>query len=127
GFLGLSKVPFGIPGFIKPSLARLIHAATYPAIFLLGILVGLFEFPCTGGPYLTILALLHDQATFTSGTLYLIYYNLIFISPLVLILLITTNHQLLTSFQAWRHTHSKSADLLSSLAMIILGGVIFLL
>ncbi|TSC85461.1 MAG: cytochrome c bioproteinis protein, transmembrane region [Microgenomates group bacterium Gr01-1014_16] len=127
GILGLVGVPLGIPGFIKPRLALLIQKATYPAMFALGILVGLFEFPCTGGPYLMILALLHDRATFTSGALYLIYYNLIFISPLIVISLLTNNQQLLTGFQAWRHSHAKTADLYSSIAMIVLGGVIFLL
>lgn len=127
GILGLTKVPLGIPGFIKPSLAKLIQKATYPAMFFLGILVGLFEFPCTGGPYLMILALLHDKATFASGAIYLIYYNLIFISPLVLITLTSNNQHVVSRFETWRKTHSKTADLASSIAMIILGGVIFLL
>src|SRR3989338_4515573 len=127
GILGLAKVPLGIPGFIKPSLAKLIQKATYPAMFFLGVLVGLFEFPCTGGPYLMILALLHDRATFTSGALYLIYYNLIFVLPLILIVLTTHNSQLTTKFESWRHSHARQADLYSPIAMIILGGVIFLL
>jgi len=127
GFLGLTGIPLGIPGFIKPSLAKLIQRATYPAMFFLGVLVGLFEFPCTGGPYLMILALLHDKATFTTGAAYLIYYNIIFVSPLILITLTTHNSQLMTRFEAWRKTNSKTADLYSSIAMIILGGVIFLL
>lgn len=124
GILGLTKVPLGIPGFIKPSLAKLIQKATYPAMFFLGVLVGLFEFPCTGGPYLMILALLHDKATFTSGAAYLIYYNLIFVSPLILITLTTYNSRLITKFETWRKSHAKQADIISSVAMIILGLVI---
>jgi len=124
GILGLAKVPLGIPGFIKPSLAKLIQQATYPAMFFLGVLVGLFEFPCTGGPYLMILALLHDRATFTSGALYLIYYNLIFVLPLILIVLTTHNSQLIVRFEIWRKTHARQADIITSVAMIILGLVI---
>ena len=95
-------------------------------MFFLGVLVGLFEFPCTGGPYLMILALLHDKATFTSGAAYLIYYNLIFVSPLILITLTTYNQTLTSKFESWRKSHAKQADLYSPIAMIILGGVILL-
>jgi len=122
GVMGLFNVPLGIPSFIKPRLARLIQTATYPAMFTLGVLVGLFEFPCTGGPYLMILALLHDKSTLTSGALYLIYYNLIFISPLVVLLLTADNPTISTKIQSLL----KSKNL-SSLAMIILGAIIFLL
>ena len=124
GILGLAEVPLGIPGFIKPSLAKLIQQATHPAMFFLGVLVGLFEFPCTGGPYLMILALLHDKATFTTGAAYLIYYNIIFVSPLILITLTTHNSQLTTKFESWRHSHARQADIITSAAMIILGLVI---
>ncbi|HJZ05454.1 hypothetical protein A2634_04260 [Candidatus Amesbacteria bacterium RIFCSPHIGHO2_01_FULL_48_32] len=123
GFLGLLKVPLGLPAFIKPHLAKLIHTSTYPAMFTLGILVGLFEFPCTGGPYLLILTLLHDKSTLLQGALYLIYYNLIFVSPLVLILTLSTvNSQLSTKLQSW-----LKSETISSLAMIILGAIIFML
>ena len=44
-----------------------MHQATLPAAFALGVVVGLCEFPCTGGPYLMILGLLHDRGTYTSG------------------------------------------------------------
>lgn len=124
GILSLAKVPLEIPGFIKPSLAKLIQKATYPAIFFLGVLVGLFEFPCTGGPYLMILALLHDKATFVSGAAYLVYYNLIFVSPLILIVLMTNDSRLMTKFEIWRKSHAKQADIISSVAMLILGLVI---
>lgn len=122
GIMGLLKIPLGIPSFIKPRLATLIQTATYPALFGLGILVGLFEFPCTGGPYLFILALLHDRSTFASGLAYLIYYNLIFVSPLIILLLASGNPTVSTKIQSLL----KSKHL-SSLAMIILGAIIFLL
>ena len=41
-------------------------------IIILGALVALFEFPCTGGPYLFVLTLLHDYANFWKGFWYLI-------------------------------------------------------
>jgi cytochrome c biogenesis protein CcdA len=116
-----------IPAFIKPELARRINKATLPAMFALGILVGLFEFPCTGGPYLLILTLLHDKSTLISGAIYLIYYNLIFVSPLVAILLIGSRPGLNIKIQSFRERYGKRADLISSSLLIILGLIIFLL
>lgn len=118
-------IHLALPKFTKPSIAKLINQATLPATFLLGVLVGLFEFPCTGGPYLLILSLLHDKATYFSGALYLIYYNLIFVSPLVLILFFAGNPVLHERFLVWRKRHLATADILTSLAMILLGLVIF--
>ena len=120
-------IHLGIPKFIKPRLAQQIKQATIPAMFILGILVGLFEFPCTGGPYLLILTLLHDKSAILTGTLYLIYYNLIFVSPLVVILLLGSRPELNSRVQSFRDHHGKKADLISSLLMIILGIIIFLL
>lgn len=116
-----------IPAFSKPGIAKLLQKASLPAAFIMGIFVGLFEFPCTGGPYLLILSLLHEQATFVSGSLYLIYYNLIFVSPLIVILALGSHPKLLTRIQDFRSTKSKNLDFYSSIAMIILGLIIFIL
>ncbi|KKU62950.1 MAG: hypothetical protein UX86_C0039G0002 [Candidatus Amesbacteria bacterium GW2011_GWC1_47_15] len=120
-------VKLGIPAFSKPSIARLMQQATLPAVFFMGVLVGLFEFPCTGGPYLLILTLLHDQGTFAKGAFYLIYYNLIFVSPLVVILALASTPAVLTRFEAWRKTNSASLNLWTAIGMIVLGIIIFLL
>ncbi len=120
-------IHLAIPSFIKPQLAKQMQKATYPAMFFLGCLVGVFEFPCTGGPYLMILGLLHDKATYLSGAALLLYYNLIFVAPLVAILFTANNPILSGKFANWRKSNLKKADIISSLAMIILGAVIFLL
>lgn len=134
GLLGLGErfipdfpIHLAIPQFTKPGIAKLISRATFTTAFILGVIVGLFEFPCTGGPYLLILGLLHDRATYLSGALYLIYYNVIFVSPLIVILLLAGNPVLHNRFLAWRKQNMGTADLLSSLAMILLGIVIFFL
>jgi len=119
-------IKLAIPSFIKPELARQMQKATIPAMITLGILVGLFEFPCTGGPYLLILSLLHDAGKFLSGFLYLIYYNLIFVSPLIIILVLGSHPKILTRVESFRKRNTKKADIISSLAMIILGIIIFI-
>ena len=52
-----------IPESAHRKMAELMEKSSVPTAFLLGGLVGLCEFPCTGGPYLMVLGLLHDQAT----------------------------------------------------------------
>lgn len=107
-------------------LAKYIQKATYPSMIILGILVGLFEFPCTGGPYLTILSILHDKATFTTGFMYLLYYNVIFVSPLIVILIIANSKLVLKKVEFWRKKYTKRVDIATSILMMLLSVIIFL-
>lgn len=75
----------------------------YPATFVLGFLVGLFEFPCTGGVYMGILGVLAERARFLEGVGYLIVSNLAFVLPLIVILLLITQKQVYrASIERWR-------------------------
>jgi cytochrome c biogenesis protein CcdA len=60
--------------------------------FFIGILISLFLLPCTGGPYLTILSYLASESTSINfmGYIYLLIYNLIFITPFVIITLLVS-------------------------------------
>lgn len=55
--------------------------------FVIGILISLFLLPCTWGPYLTILSYLASESSSINmmGYIYLLIYNLIFITPFLLI------------------------------------------
>ena len=125
-FFPAFPIKLKIPTFIKPKMAILIEKGSIPAAFFLGVLVGLYEFPCTGGPYLMILGLLHDQATFAKGLAYLIYYNLVFVLPLVIALLIASNKTLLAKMQSWKEDGNIRIKLWSGVAMVILGIAIFI-
>lgn len=118
---------FRIPHAAHQKMAELMEKASIPTAFLLGGLVGLCEFPCTGGPYLMVLGLLHDQATYLKGLGYLILYNLIFVLPLVLILLIASNKALLDKVQSWQREKRLLMRFGGGIAMIALGIVIFFL
>lgn len=107
-------------------MAKYINQGSIPAAFVLGILVGLFEFPCTGGPYLSILSLLHDRATLFSGILYLLYYNIVFVSPLIIILLSANSPFVVQKLDIARKKYTRILDVLSSLLMLILSFIILL-
>jgi cytochrome c biogenesis protein CcdA len=115
-----------IPDAIHPAIAKLIEKASIPAAFVLGALVGLFEFPCVGGPYLMILGMLHDNSTYLTGLIYLIGYNLVFVLPLTLALFAAGNRAVLGKMQAWRKENGKQFQLWSGVIIIVLGAIIFL-
>ena len=116
-----------IPQSTHRKMAELMEKASLPTAFLLGALVGLCEFPCTGGPYLMVLGLLHDQATYLKGLGYLFFYNLIFVLPLVVILLISGEKSLLEKVQLWKKQETGKMRFWGGIAMVILGSLIFAL
>lgn len=117
----------GIPRAAHTKMGELMERASLPAAFALGALVGLCEFPCTGGPYLMILGLLHDKTTYLSGLGYLGLYNLIFVLPLVVILGLASNQVLLDKVQEWKKRETGNMRLYGGIAMVALGLLIFLL
>jgi len=124
-FFPAFPIKFRIPHAAHHKMAELMEKGSMPTAFLLGGLVGLCEFPCTGGPYLMVLGLLHDQATYLWGMGYLLLYNAIFILPLALILLIASDRVLLDRVRVWQARDRRLMRLGGGVAMIALGAFIF--
>ncbi|MDP1624964.1 MAG: cytochrome c biogenesis protein CcdA [bacterium] len=115
-----------MPTVSHPILAKIISKGTMPAAFLLGILVGLFEFPCTGGPYLFVLSLLHDQATFWQGFGYLLVYNAVFVLPLILILLASTSKTALEKADRLRRIETKKGRIIFDVVLLAIAVALFI-
>jgi cytochrome c biogenesis protein CcdA len=126
-FVPAFPIKFRIPKVAHGRIAQLMEKASLPSAFALGGLVGLCEFPCTGGPYLMVLGLLHDRATHTVGLGYLLLYNLIFVLPLIVILLIASDRALLEKVEAWKKRNTRAMRVWGGQAMILLGALIFAL
>jgi cytochrome c biogenesis protein CcdA/glutaredoxin len=78
-----------VPLSWRPKMKKLLNSATSPlGAFVVGFAVSLFELPCTGGPYIVILGLLAQEVTREVGVLYLLLYNLVFVTPLIILSLI---------------------------------------
>ena len=112
---------FKIPRAAHAYLARFMQKGSLPASFTTGVLVSLFEFPCTGGPYFSILALLGSQATVLSGLGYLLVYNLVFVLPLILVVVLTSNKLLTEKINIWRKQNSRIFTVASGIVFIVLG------
>lgn len=116
-----------IPDIAHKYMSGLIEKTSFFAAFGLGLLVGICQFPCMGGPYLMVIGLLRDQVTYFSGFGYLLLYNFILTIPLIAVLWISANETLVTKFQEWKTRNIKTAKFWSGLAMIIVGIIILII
>lgn len=122
-------LPLGIPAGAHQKMGKLIERASLPrlrfggqaAAFLLGALVGLCEFPCTGGPYLMVVGLLHDAGTYRTGFSYLLLYNALFVLPLAVLLLAAAHRETLVWADKVRKGEMKHARATVAFLMILVG------
>jgi cytochrome c biogenesis protein CcdA len=112
-----------IPESKKDLIGRYISTASIPAAFALGILVGIFELPCTGGIYLAILSMMSTTFTFQEGLPYLIVYNIIFVLPLIVILLVVSFGLSPERVHSWRLENRRLLRLAIGVVMIAIGFV----
>ncbi|KPV64606.1 MAG: Cytochrome C biogenesis protein transmembrane region [Candidatus Bathyarchaeota archaeon BA2] len=119
-----------IPQRWRPSVEKLVRKITSPVgAFLIGFVIALFELPCTGGPYLVILGLLAETATRPLAVLMLLYYNLIFVLPLIIItFLFYFGHSrgVKRVFGNQRKDVKRLLHLLSGILILVLGVVVIL-
>lgn len=108
-----------IPTSVKPLIEKVMSNGTLPAIVLAGILVSLFELPCTGGIYLAILTSMSQNETFSF--LYLFLYNFIFVLPLVIITLIVYKGESTEFLHEWTNKNKKWMKLFAGFILIVLG------
>ncbi|MBI2634022.1 MAG: hypothetical protein HYW80_01790 [Parcubacteria group bacterium] len=124
-FPGTRFVP-RMPHVSHRTMATLIERGSLPGMFLLGGLVGLCEFPCTGGPYLAVLGLLRVKETLLSGLGYLLLYNLVFVLPLVIILLLASRKEVVEKVNTWQKENVKKTRLVTGGIMVALAIIILL-
>jgi cytochrome c-type biogenesis protein len=114
------KKTMKIPAFIKPKLNATIQKATLPAAFVAGLLVGLCAFPCAGGIYVAVLGLLSIKTTFWPGVGYLAMYNLAFVLPLILTLLLASSPGVTDKLEEWEKKNKKRFSISLGLAALTL-------
>jgi cytochrome c biogenesis protein CcdA len=110
-----------VPEGSKESLQKWMYRATLPTTLVLGTLVGLHTFPCSGGPYVAVLGLLAGQTNFWQGVGYLVLYNLMFVVPLVVVLVLSLDPVLGGKIQAWERSSSRATRGITGGIMVMLG------
>lgn len=120
----------GISLGIPPSLAKRIHGfasnATVPGVIFLGAFVAGVELPCTGAPYLAIITVLSRYFDFTAFLL-LVLYNIVFVSPLIVILIMVAAGAKLHEIKQWKQDARGFMRLFIGLLLVGLGWLLILI
>ncbi|MCK5490919.1 MAG: cytochrome c biogenesis protein [Candidatus Pacebacteria bacterium] len=116
-----------VPMSWRPRMKKLIRSVTSPiGAFFVGFLVSLFLLPCTSGPYIVVMGMLGNTATFNTALWMLLLYNLIFISPMILITLGVYKGLDPKKLEKLRNEKIKLLHLIAGLIMLGMGAVILL-
>jgi cytochrome c biogenesis protein CcdA/glutaredoxin len=114
-----------VPLSWRPTMKKLIRSVTSPiGAFFVGFLVSLFLLPCTSGPYIVVMGMLGNTATFHTALWMLLLYNLIFISPMVLITLGVYKGLDPKKLEKTRMKNVKLLHLIAGIIMLGMGAVI---
>jgi cytochrome c biogenesis protein CcdA len=115
-----------MPRVSNERIKSYLEKATLPTVAIAAFLVGLCSVPCSGGIYAAITALLASQTTYLTGFLYLLLYNLMFVLPLIILLILAANPYTLVKLEEWQQKHRRSQRLVFGLSLITLGAAILL-
>jgi cytochrome c biogenesis protein CcdA len=119
----IMKIPAAAGGVIR----KYVESASVPAAFVLGLAVGLFELPCTGAIYFSVLNLLGSSMTYAEGLLYLFIYNLIFVLPLVIVIAAVCHGLPAHEAEEWRIRNMRRLRLISGIVLLAMGVIMLAL
>ena len=115
-----------IPPYFAKKLHNLASNTTIVGVTVLGMFVAGVELPCTGAPYLAILTILSQN--FNAGAfLLLVFYNIIFVMPLVAILLLVAFGKKLQEVKQWKQESRGGMRLMIGLLLVALGWLLILI
>ena len=117
---------FSIPSAFAKKLHKHAAKTTIPGVILLGAFVSAVELPCTGAPYLAIITLLSQYFNFTAFLL-LVLYNIIFILPLLVILLLVASGVKLYHIKKWKQDYKGAMRLFIGMLLIAMGWLLILI
>lgn len=109
-----------MPIFMRPKAKRIIQKIISPSgAFIIGIFVTVFLLPCTIGPYIITAGLL-SEIGFIKGLPWLLYYNTLFVMPMIIAtLLVYIGYTSVENVSGWKERNIKILHLIA-------GGLLFL-
>ena len=119
-------ITLSIPPEKAKKISKMTKKFTFPAMMLLGVFVAGVELPCTGGPYLAILVFFSQNFDFTSFML-LVLYNIIFVMPLIVILLMVYFGYKIQNLKRWKQSNRVYMRLAAGVVLILLGWLLILI
>ena len=126
-FLGIEGGPhLRIPTASKERLQKLVEKVSYPTTVILGVLVTLLETPCSLPIYVGTATILSQSGmSLIWVMLYFLYYNFLFVLPLIVVLIVMWRGQKLVEVKEWEHRAKRWMHL--GLSIVLLGMGIWLL
>ncbi len=119
-------ISLSIPPEKAKRIQQITRKMTLPAMIFLGAFVAGVELPCTGGPYLAILSLLSQNFDFMAF-LWLMLYNVIFVLPLVIILLMVYGGTKIQTLKKWKQDNRAYMRLAIGILLVLLGWMLILI
>lgn len=116
----------GIPVRFAKKIHELAKNVTVPGVILTGSFVAGVELPCTGAPYLAIITILSTNFNFMAF-LMLVLYNIIFVLPLIVILLLVAGGTKLPAIKMWKQESRGFMRLAIGLLLVGLGWLLILI
>ncbi len=122
-FYGAGGFVMEIPMSWRPRLKGFLNKITSPwGAFLAGFVVLFFELPCTGGPYFFVIGLLSQAESLTKIIPVLLFYNLVFVLPLLAIIgLIYWGKSSVEKASKWKDKNIRILHLIGGMIMLALG------
>src|SRR3989338_3307758 len=115
-----------IPGRFVEKIHLLSNRPTVPGVIFLGAFVSAVELPCTGAPYLAIITMLSQYFDFTA-LMMLVLYNIIFVSPLIVILLLVASGKKLYDVKKWKEDNRGAMRLFIGIMLVAMGWLLILI
>lgn len=112
-------IPYLTPFLSKCRIPRWNPNVGIVSAIVLGFLVGLCEFPCSGGIYLATVALLSLKQTFFQGLIFLLLYNLMFVLPLILIFFTVGNNKIFSWIKTSQNKNFTKIKLIMGISMVV--------
>ena len=122
-FLGIEGGPhLRIPTSSKERLQVLVEKVSYPTTVVLGILVTLLETPCSLPIYVGTATILSQSGMpFPLVMAYFLYYNFLFVLPLIVVLIVMWRGQKLVEVKEWEHKAKRWMHLGLAIVLLAMG------
>ena len=111
-----------MPMFMRPHAKLLIKKITSPTgAFFIGILVTIFLLPCTIGPYIIASGLL-SKIAFIKTIPWLLYYNIVFIIPMMIIVgIVYKGFAKVEEVSGWKERNIRYLHLIAGTLLFLVG------
>lgn len=120
GGISLFKTEWAL-GYLKKSL----ESYSIFSYFLIGALFSLVKAPCVGAVYIAIIGIIQSQGYASSGTVYLLFYNLGVVLPVLILGMVIALGMSPDQVDRFRHDHRVAIRLITGLTLAGLAPLIW--